>query len=975
MSNLKDLVLDQFEKNLHPELIEFGEKINNLDADIIVLMARKAVGLMDVIRVLGVSSSKREIVCDRVLDLDINYFKGKKVALVDDTLIVGSTIRKAKHKLQENGIEVEVHVFCVDIDNWQPQLITPNSIQVKMSSAKVMSFCIAEVRAFSIISRPYLIDFPLTKEFIIQEDAIGRIFELKEWDAFESPSQTNDLIDNKLLTLYPNELLLTNYYKKVGFGCNCILDNSKLRFFIRNDGEKLLCKVLPIVTLKAISEETVDKLFNAILSNSNCFDRDKKILIQNLNSPTSKLRFIQYSLSYLFGKISIEYFNDKEIFPEGIKLNKLETTFHFGKEISIAVYNLLQNYSSEDSVLLEGIVSVEIPGDILDWCEPVIDGSIPYKQRRNNVVLEFFDLFNKLFMFYELPARVRIKEWVKKDELNKIDEERRLDKGIPFTVITKYFSDKYFLEVKDNLVRVLSIALDISNDFGISVPITCSVNKVVFRAYRHGELGARYNNDLFVKFLFTFLQTNQRVTFPHLLLEKLLVLFYRIGDHENMIDKQEDLLKIGWELMGAVMTRGTRSFFPIRNEDWLTDDLLKNKVIKKVNGEYILTDISKWEFSDTYVKSTHKYRAEELGEMFGNLYKNEEIPVLKESPLDEAKITLLASCTEIKDTSMAIAAELRVFTEWYKDRIARESNIFLNENILSDENSIINELTRLFDKKGYHAFHQAYFKYFNAYKLNDIPNIILKVERFGEENGLIPFTRKWKEVWENLLPNISNKIPQLSILLHQNQKFEGKLNEAILTLWEAGNWITFYEILINQKLLRDYPKVKLDSIVKYYENNFGREFTKTIVEKYLKDNNLKENEIGFITGLANSLKEKRIGSIISDNKTKKPILKIMNIDNRNVVKHSQEKLERFNVHFVQMGFKKESFVDKIENYLRLINDFDKPIDYKSYFDIIRFNVDSLIENMSKIQNEIETIYSNYGVTDFDKRIKDFINTR
>src|SRR5437667_9719986 len=99
MKKPAELVLQQFEIGLQAELIEFGKRLNQLDVDLIILMARKAVGLLDLLQVIGVQIRGKEILSDRVLDLNPEYFKGKKVALVDDTLIKGTTLKTAKEKL------------------------------------------------------------------------------------------------------------------------------------------------------------------------------------------------------------------------------------------------------------------------------------------------------------------------------------------------------------------------------------------------------------------------------------------------------------------------------------------------------------------------------------------------------------------------------------------------------------------------------------------------------------------------------------------------------------------------------------------------------------------------------------------------------------------------------------------------------------------------------------------------------------
>ena len=151
------------------QLIEFGKFLGSLDVDVLIFMARKSLCLYDVLLAIGIPPTDRIIISDRALDLNIDALRGKRIALIDDTLIVGTTIAKTKVTLAEiPNTSVSVHVFCVDTD-WQvDSLVIPDTVFLRADDRTVMHFCAGLVRAMSLLPRPYLVDFPLTSPFRIR---------------------------------------------------------------------------------------------------------------------------------------------------------------------------------------------------------------------------------------------------------------------------------------------------------------------------------------------------------------------------------------------------------------------------------------------------------------------------------------------------------------------------------------------------------------------------------------------------------------------------------------------------------------------------------------------------------------------------------------------------------------------------------------------------------------------------------------
>src|SRR3989442_14392427 len=90
----RQAVLAQFEPDIAAAVIEFGKSLSRIKAGIFVFLARKSLYLYDVLLSAGIPPIEQCVVSDRVLDMRVGAVNGKNVALIDDTLIVETTVAK-----------------------------------------------------------------------------------------------------------------------------------------------------------------------------------------------------------------------------------------------------------------------------------------------------------------------------------------------------------------------------------------------------------------------------------------------------------------------------------------------------------------------------------------------------------------------------------------------------------------------------------------------------------------------------------------------------------------------------------------------------------------------------------------------------------------------------------------------------------------------------------------------------------------
>jgi hypothetical protein len=202
--DFRSTILGQFETDVAMALIEFGKSIRTIDADVLVFMARKSLCLYDVLLRIGVPPAEQWVVSDRLLDMRLDNLKGKRIALIDDTLILGTTLAKTRKFLLEEGIQsVQVHAFCIDEKWWCRELIKPDSVALHLSDERVMTFCTAAVRAISLLPRPYLVDFPISRPLKIPADEAQCFLSNIEWRTYNISTHLQQSFDVSALSFFP----------------------------------------------------------------------------------------------------------------------------------------------------------------------------------------------------------------------------------------------------------------------------------------------------------------------------------------------------------------------------------------------------------------------------------------------------------------------------------------------------------------------------------------------------------------------------------------------------------------------------------------------------------------------------------------------------------------------------------------------------------------------------------------------------
>jgi len=688
---LRDKVLGLFDPLVARNLIGFGEHISNIDADYLIFMARKSLRLYDVMCMLGLPRAKNVVLSDRVLEFNPEPLRGKRVALIDDTLIVGTTLAKTKRELTESvGSNVSSHVFCVNTDWWVRDIFQPDTMFMQLNNAQVMAFCTNEVKALSALGIPYLLDFPFSSAVTV--DKPSELFRSMDWDGHNLSTPMQEAWGSSTYSFLPSGSVLSQWECSLGANLYSLIDIAKVRAFgrtsVRHDSGAPTTEFVfvPIVTLKPISTKALDTIYGAFVEELLGHERDIPQGV-SLSKSTGKARFVQYALSVAVGDHflrNVVRFSHQE---QKTKFEMTEAIRHFGPWLSHETQSV---HEEAYTVLLQkkklmtrfGSIKEEpTPKRVLEAVRDVLDTSpatIAKKRKARSaassaqdILTDFSEIFIDLYDKHEIPARreAQAKGRLILEDSNKSAHRDRLNIGVPWSQIVDYICTLYGIARSARVSNIASLILDFWNDIGVAVPIFFEGDGVILRAYRHGEDVKITNQTIALvrELAVGFTQDDRKDRIPRLTLEKLIVSLFRVGLARDWFEinytpnaGDGPVARVGYNLKGAVVFQPDRtdSLYARSKEGWLSDYCVTRGALvqggKKGDRQYRPGKVVDANFEHLWVPGEAR--------RLGNLYS---ILTQGGGPLsDDKKQVLLTTCATPHDVAAAIEAELLTISEW-----------------------------------------------------------------------------------------------------------------------------------------------------------------------------------------------------------------------------------------------------------------------------------------------------------------------
>jgi nucleoside phosphorylase len=682
----KNKFLNQFDPKIKSEIIEFGKRLTSLNADVYILMARKAACFIDCLKELNLVNLDGFITSERILDLDIKWLKGKNIAIIDDTIISGTTLYKTINKLNAAEVEsITVSVLTVDKEHFVEDLLINNQTEksyltkpyLKLTHTECIKVCSDIVNALSIFPRPYNVDFPYLSKVNILENDFKKFVQHTNWTIEDGTSYLQDRFNTFNHSFSPNFSLKKEFDDLLGIKVSNFA-MMKVRVYgryLEKGKNSYILRILPVVVLKPLRYPDLNNLFNSIknINNDKVFDQ--------IETKSSKLRFIQYFLASNLAELWVNSIS--RFVKEKIEINHDVQTLQllFNQDIITSFLKLMSVRSIPVLYSDTLIEPDELDIDNIDYVptNQIDDDNV------ESIHLLLTEPFLRLYHEQEKNAWEIVKKHGRKVFKNPdyIRLVNRLDRGYSLSFLIKLLD--FAKEI--NAQKIVSSFLDKAIDIGIAVPIIVddSDNEIIYRAYRHGEdvpFGEK-EEKLLAIVIKSFSDSLGRQDLQHIWLEKLTVLLLKIGIQNKFLNPiitnipQRDTItskhghltavaSIKTYLYGPVVTYKeyeigesieTKPYLESSQKDlWLSNVLLeKGIIIKEPNKNLYRFN----QFPDISLDEKLEGKAENIGLVFGELMRKKIIN-------KENDLVKLTACVYPQDCLQSMAAEINIFNKKWR---------------------------------------------------------------------------------------------------------------------------------------------------------------------------------------------------------------------------------------------------------------------------------------------------------------------
>lgn len=683
MENPIEKFLLPFENKIRENIIEFGKRLAESRADFYILMARKAACFISCLESLSLTEINGFVTTERVLDMNTEYLKNKKIIIVDDTIVSGSTLNRTIRELNRIQVRsIDVMVMAVNRDWYSYELLKIDGEDESyvrkpyliLENQECIKQCSDIVKSISLIPRPYDIDFPLFTNVKITNSKLKEIIQFYEWDSDDTSSLLQHRNEICTITLSPRRSAKRFFNEAIGFRASelCVL---KIRLYCKiphSDANSTILRVVPFALLHPLGKAEINRLFNGIIINS---QKDRDFFYKEFKSANSKLRFIQYIISAKLAKFWSNSLTEVFGLKQNVVTNLLPPKFLFSpfvlddvielstKDYSIKLFRDIKKATLRDSNINKDLSAIEYDNDLI------------------SIQTKLTEPFLQLFLNKEIPARKLVKEYGKdafdKDEYKVLD---RLNSGFSFLMLHGLIDN---FQDDLNTMKIVSLFLDKGIDAGVVVPTnTVTDDGIYFRAFRHGEdvqFGEEEEKLCYI-LLKTFSENSGYESLPHFIVEKLLVLLLQIGTQNGFLDPfisntptSHSVACVKYYLHGPVVTynpivnigedTGPSFLNEDRTSNWIPHilkkkDILKKKTFLKGPNKKPVSRYQVGNAPSVLLDFNKEANVENLGLIMGYLIGNKGKPRLNAS----GDLIALTACLQPTQIAPALAAELTIFS-------------------------------------------------------------------------------------------------------------------------------------------------------------------------------------------------------------------------------------------------------------------------------------------------------------------------
>lgn len=655
--------LGSFATGLTTPISDFAERLSTIDTGYIMTMARKATCFVDGLATVRLLRPQVPLLCDRVLDQNLAFLSGQKVTLVDDVLVSGSSLFRARETLLRAGAEVEVVVLAVDRDWYAPDLVEPTPPYLMLDDRHSMALCGSIVSAISVLPRPYNVDWPLgtTRLPRVYEQAAKEVTGFSTSD-LTSPAQAR--LEVASFTAHPEAWVIKMLGRGLGINLESALDLVKIRVYSASlpAGKDSNLTIMPLVSFRPLATETLDSIWTALSANSGYAES-----FGALSTPSSRLRMLQFVVSTRLGSLWSDRLDASIRSGFSWTPDPAQATLIFGSEVA----NIACQLGIGTQPVLRG--SVDLKGCLEDPL-PAHRLALPIKAA-SSVQAALTTPFTDLYEDKEKPARELLKNYGRRalDDDRHTSLTERLRVGYSLRQLEDLAAGHLGSEVpRRELSRVVSDWLDLAVDAGIAVPILIEEPGAVLRGFRHGEdvHFGEAEEFLCAEMLRNVIVEGGRASLPELLTEKALVMLIRHGVKHEYLKRWDGRLGnartagVRTYLHGAVARVGAGPHLSENQGVGLARVLTRDRWLVLVPANRGTQRHAAYEVaprrdvSNLPVSRDDERKAKSLGVTLGTALTN-----VRSSLKTSQWITLLATCPRDEDVPAALAAEVKIIRD------------------------------------------------------------------------------------------------------------------------------------------------------------------------------------------------------------------------------------------------------------------------------------------------------------------------
>lgn len=528
--------------------------------DVVVFIARKAICFYHALKSVGAFDNDDTVVVfsSRALTYnDLSFFKNKKIALIDDVVVEGTTLRKSLDIFAENDLFPDIYMAACRKD-FIKEKIAPyeeklSTKAVFLSDSNIYAFAAYIIRFIEMTKCPYNIDYPIYNVKFASVEQFHSFMNKFAYVDITTPLQKKRGIGNYVINFNHHILNQTSINKLMHF--------VKIRIMHFSGSNEVV--LIPFVLFHEMKFEQLDLLYEAIYNeiiNSKINKGSQQQIAEN------KLKIVQYVYSDL---LAINFINDTGLTAK--------------KDISLEKEN----------------IGFLMPIQQVNTIFPTDISSLKYCVEEGVDIITFNKYINATYDTILKRKHLGIRYCSKEKQI--YDD---------VLILSDFESICREMTIYENEIYnefTVSNMIDFFVDKGYLVPITLFSNKSIVRGYKCGEVTKLTEKELklFSAMLAYYQKSKTNANMDRIEFEKLCVLFFRDCHKQNIISEyvgemDEDCYNICYTRFGPRVSQASNKKYGVERDTSFADFLLENGGIKEVCEINSITHKREYKYDVTY---------------------------------------------------------------------------------------------------------------------------------------------------------------------------------------------------------------------------------------------------------------------------------------------------------------------------------------------------------------------------------------